>query len=280
MPADPSRRRFLRTLALAGLTMPSGAQAAETTTLEILVDKGAWGDSSLADIHTVVRSAAEHLWQHCAGERLRPIRVYHRPDHPLTDYLHDWRGRIRIGLAAEDRRWAQMAFQFSHEFCHALAQHSFAAKRSWHPPKHANLWFEECLCETASLFTLVNMARTWLTAPPHPAWRTYSIALAKYATERLAKPEHQLPAGVTFPAWFRENEPALRENSILRAKNVIIARQMLPLFAAEPAGWRAACYLNLGQRQHGKPLAQYFAEWQAASPAAARPFVGKVAGLF
>ncbi len=105
-------------------------------------------------------------------------------------------------------------------------------------------------------------------------------ALADFATERLAKPDHQLPAGQSFAEWFRSNEPALRENAALRDKNVIIARQMLPLFEATPAGWGAVPYLNLGKRQKHKPLAQYFAEWQAASPAEVRPFLARLAALF
>jgi hypothetical protein len=244
------------------------------------VDKGAWGQASLADIRTVVLAAAEELWRWCPGELLRPIRVYHRDDFPQTDFLHDWRGRLRIGLAVEDTRWAQMAFQFGHEFGHALAQHSFAAKRSWHPPRHANLWFEECLCECASLFVLRRLAETWRALPPDPQWRSYAPAFATYASERLARPDHQLPPGATFLAWFRENEPALRGNATRRADNVIIARQILPLLEAEPASWAAACYLNLGRRDPDKPRVQYFAEWQAASPAALRPFVARVAAVF
>ena len=104
--------------------------------------------------------------------------------------------------------------------------------------------------------------------------------MAAYATDRLAKPEHQLPADTTFLAWFRQNEPALRANSMLREKNVIIARQLLPLFEADPAGWPAVCYLNLGAHQQGKPLAQHFAEWQANSPAELRPFLTRLTALF
>jgi hypothetical protein len=275
------RRHFLRALAAASVAAPGAAHSAEeSTALEILVDKGAWGTASTADIRTVLLAAAGELWRNCPGQRLRPIRVYHRDDFPLTDFLHDWRGRIRIGLASEDARWAQMAFQFGHEFCHALAQHSAAAKRSWHTPSHANLWFEECLCETASLFVLHRLGERWRTQPPSPQWRTTAAALADYATERLARPEHQLPPGRPFGEWFRENEPALRGNAALRAKNVIVARQMLPLFEAEPAGWAAAGYLNLGRHDRDKPRTQYFAEWQAASPPELRPLLGRVAALF
>lgn len=277
MPGPCSRRRFLFTVTVAGLAGPRLAQCAdEKDTLDLLVDKDGWGTASSADVRTVVLAAAQEIWRCCSGQLIRPIYVYHRADFPQTDFMHDLHGRIRIGIASEDRRWAQMAFQFGHEFCHALAQHSAAAKKSWHPPKHANLWFEESLCETGSLFALNRLAAAWRREPPYPQWQSYASALADYATERLAKPDHQLPPGQSFGEWFHENEAALRENPTLRAKNVIVARHLLPLFEAEPAGWEAMCYLNLGKREQNKPLKQVFAEWLAASPEKLRPFIGRV----
>jgi hypothetical protein len=275
-----SRRRFLVTLT-AGAAFPRLVQAAsDSPTVEILVDDGGWGKASPKEVRAVLVSTAGAIWPYCAGERLKPIRVYRRGDYPQTDFIHDWRGRVRIGLNTSDGRWAQMAFQFGHEFCHALAQHSAIALRGWHPPKHANLWFEESLCEASSLFVLRRLAVTWQQHPPNESWRSYAPAMAKYAEDRLALSEHQLPASTTFPAWFRQNEPALRENAALREKNVIIARQLLPLLEAEPAGWDAVCYLNLGAHQPGKPFAQHLSEWQTNSPATVRPFVSKIAALF
>jgi hypothetical protein len=276
-----SRRHFLYTLTAASLVAPRLARGAEEKeTLDLTVDKNGWGTSPPANVHAVVLAAAREIWRCCPGQLIRPIYVYHRTDYPMTDFMHDLRGRVRIGIASEDRRWAQMAFQFGHEFCHALAQHSAAAKRSWHPPRHANLWFEESMCEAGSLFVLRRLAIVWRSAPPYPQWQSYSSSMAQYASDRLARTEHQLPEGQSFAEWFRGNESAMRENPVLRAKNVIIARQLLPLFEAEPAGWEALCYLNLGKREQGKPLRQVFAEWQTASPDRLRPFIARVGKLF
>lgn len=281
IPTPLSRRHFLRALTAASLLRSAARLRAEPApSLQITVANDNWGKASPADIRAVVASAAGELWK-CAGQtRLKSIRVYRRADHPQTDFSHDILGRIRIGLAAEDSHWAQFAFQFGHEFCHVLAQHSDIAKRGWHTPQHANLWFEESLCETASLFVLKRMADTWTAQPPNPEWRSYAPSLAAYATERLARPEHQLPAGQKFTEWFRENEPALRANAALREKSVIIATQLLLLFEAEPARWEAACYLNLGKHDRDKSLVQYFGEWQAATPVGRKAFVAKVAALF
>jgi hypothetical protein len=276
-----NRRRFLFTLAAAGLTAPClGRGAEEKATLELTVDKDGWGSAPQANVYAVFLAAAQEIWRCCPGQLIRPIYVYHRADYPMTDFMHDLRGRIRVGIASEDRRWAQMAFQFGHEFCHALAQHSAAAKRSWHPPRHANLWFEESLCEAGSLFVLRRLAVVWRTAAPYPNWQSYSGAMAQYASDRLARPEHGLPAGQSFGEWFRGSEAAMRENPVLREKNVIVARHLLPIFEAEPAGWEALCYLNLGKREQGKPLRQVFAEWRTASPEKLRLFIARVAKVF
>jgi hypothetical protein len=127
---------------------------------------------------------------------------------------------------------------------------------------------------------LQKLAAAWRAEPPHPQWRTYADAFANYATERLARSDHQLPPDVPFPAWFRNNASDLRANHALRSRNVIVARQMLPLFLAEPAGWESLSYLNLGQRKQGKPLAQHLTEWRTATPPALRPFVTRISGLF
>jgi hypothetical protein len=276
-----SRRHFLTALTAGAIALPRLARAAaDSPALQILVDNGGWGAASPAEVRAVLYSAAGEVWQYCPGIRMKPIRVYHRSDFPQTDFVHDWRGRIRIGLDSEDTRWAQMAFQFGHEFCHALAQHSSVALRGWHPPRHSNLWFEESLCETSSLFVLRRLASTWQQNAPFENWRSYAPAMGKYASDRLAKSDHQLPPGIPFSAWFRDNETSLRENAQLREKDVIIARQMLPLFEAEPEGWLSACFLNLGPHQQGKSLTQHFSEWHSNSPKNLRPFLNRLTALF
>ncbi len=275
-----TRRRFLTTLAATTVLGPGPAQAAASRELKIVVDRGGWRSARPEDIQAVLLSAGNELWRFCGAQRIPTIRVYHRDNFPQTDFLHDWRGRVRIGLASEDTRWAQMSFQFGHELCHTLAQHSDAAKGCWKPPKHSNLWFEESLCEASSLFVLRRLTPVWQAVAPYPSWREYAPSFSEYAAERLSRPAHQLPAGQTFAAWFRENEKSLRENAMQREKNVIVARQLLPIMEAEPNGWEAACYLNLGAKQEDKPLMQYFTEWQNACPPGLKPAVKRIATLF
>jgi len=276
----PTRRLFLQTLAAAAAAPFNALHAEPAAEIRIDVERGAWGEAGPADIAKVAESAAGEIWKHCPQSRIDGIRIYHRPDYPQTDFGRSLDGRIRIGLASENARWAQFAFQFAHEFCHALAQHSQAGMRGSHEPNHANLWFEESLCETASLFALRRMTETWKTRAPYPNWRGYAPALARYAADRLALREHQLPAGQAFAAWFAEKEPAMRAKGELRDRNAIVAAQLLPLFETAPEHWEAVTFLNHGPRVKAKPFPRKLADWQAACPAAHRPFIARIAAVF
>jgi hypothetical protein len=273
-----TRRLFLHVLCL--LVLSVALRAAPSANLQIEVERGAWGQAAPADIAKVAQSAADEIWKYCPQIRMEAIRVYHRPDFPQTDFGRAADGRISIGLAVQNPRWAQLGFQFAHEFCHALAQQSSVGVRGWHESKQANLWLEESLCETASLFALRRMATTWKTRAPYPQWRGYASALSGYAADRMAMPVNRLPKGMTFRAWFAQNEAALRKNGALREKNVIVASQLLPLFEAEPAHWEAVPYLNIGPRVKNKTTAQKFADWRAASPAEHREFITRLAAVF
>jgi hypothetical protein len=276
-----TRRHFIHAMAAlgAGWTTRTRAQA-PVAPLQISVDRDAWGMASPGDITAVVQSAGEQIWEHCSRSQLDPIRIYHRRDYPVTDILRDWRGRISVGLASQDSRWSQFAFQFGHEFCHTLTQHSGMGKRGWHNLRHANMWFEESLCETGSLFALRRMAEKWRTAPPVPQWRGYAPALSTYAAARLALPQHRLPPGIPFAAWFHQNEPALRASPTLREKNTIVASQMLPILEATPSGWEALCFLNLGSRDAKKSFAEHLTEWGQHVPPDLLPFVSSIATVF
>jgi hypothetical protein len=185
-----------------------------------------------------------------------------------------------MALSARDTRWAQYSFQFGHEFCHALANYANSSRQTIPDTSNPNLWFEESLCETASLFCLRAMSRTWQVSPPDPAFRAYAPWLADYAQQRLAQPEHRLPAATSFANWFRQHQPALRTDADQRDSNAIIAAQLLPIFEAEPAGWEAVTFLNRGTSNDQESLGQHFAEWRANCPNRLRPFVSKLATVF
>ena len=248
--------------------------------LDIVVRDREFGRVSSADIAAVLQSAALELRRHCPHTQIPGIDVCHRDDHPQMDSELMANGRLRIGLTARDTRWAQFSFQFAHEFCHTLANYSNGGRPSVRRPHHANLWLEESLCETASLYVLRAMGRTWLTSPPHPAWRSYAPWLSAYAGQRLALPQHRLPGETPFIVWFRNHQPALRRNATLREWNTTIAIELLPILEAEPRGWGTLKFLNGGSGSADASLAQHLSAWRSRCPRDLRQFVTKLAAVF
>ena len=253
-----------------------------TRELDFRIGDG-FGDAKPADIRAVVKSAAEELWRHCPNTHweVPGFFIYHLAEYPITDYNHHADGRVRIGLTPQGNLWAQFSYQFGHEFCHALAGHSNDWSKPWIREKKANHWLEESLCETASLFVMRAMGKTWQTKPPYPNWKSYSAALTSYAKDRMDNVAKSKPKEFSFSKWFQENEESMRTNSTDRDKNNVVAVELLPLFEAHPAGWETLTTFNLSpNRDPQKTLASHFADWAAASPEAQREFIKKVAGVF
>ena len=255
------------------------SRASEFRSINVRVQAGGFGGASAADITTVLQSAAGELCRYWPSTQLPRIDVYHRVDHPQTDSRRAAGNRIAIGLTARDTRWAQYSFQFAHEYCHALINSTNDERGLTHDRRYANLWLEESLCETASLFTLRKLSRAWLIAPPYAAWRDYAPWFTAYAEERLALPEHHLPAGTSFAVWFRANKSALRQDPIRRDRNTIIAAQLLPIFEKEPRGWGALAFFRRAANPN-QSLSQQFAKWRSGCPRELQQFVTKLAAVF
>jgi hypothetical protein len=277
---------LLLIIVASGSTQVQAIHAAGETTqfsslaLDIRVQTRGFDNASVSDIKAVLDSAAYQIWQYCPGIKIRGIDVYFRPDHPQTNLMLTPTGRIGVGLSARATHWAQYSFQFAHEFCHVLANFSNNSLPSMRTPRAADFWLEEALCETSSLFVLQALSRTWQTDPPYPIWRNYAPWFYDYVQKRLRAPEHQLPAGMSFSAWFRANEPLLRRNPNQPDQNTIIARQLLPLFEARPSGWEAVAFLNAGTSDPEETLTQHLFEWRSRCSGELRPFVDEVAAVF
>ena len=135
--------------------------------------------ASEADIRAVLDSAGRELWQFFPDYRLEPIVVTRGHGGPITLFQRNDRGEIVVRLDTEKTSWCQYSYQFGHEFCHILC--------GFKPGYEGNKWFEETLCETASLYVMRGMSRKWKTSPPYPNWKDYHDALRDYVDDILRK---------------------------------------------------------------------------------------------
>jgi hypothetical protein len=276
------RRACIKLMTIAGLFLLEGPlQAADDPKPpDIHVQAAGFGTASTADVRLLLQSTALELWRYCPRTPLDGIVVYHRVDHPQTDFKRMPDGRIAIGLASQDTHWAQYSFQFAHEFCHTLANFSNNSGRSGRFPLRANYWLEESLCETASLFTLRAMSRSWQNNPPILAWRDYAPWFNDYAARRIALAEHRFPDWKGFLGWFRQHQSAMRRESADWDWNTIVAIELLPVFETEPRGWESVTFLNRGSQNENESLQEHLAQWRSQCPADLRPFVSKIAAVF
>ncbi len=266
-----TRRRLLPAAAilLATTTTVHGLEKAPGRELVIRPNPKAKWDAGMRDVEKVLRSAASELWKHFPERRLTPILVEPKGG-PIVLYRRGPKGEYRVRLNTGSTYWSQYAFQFAHEFCHILCGYT--------EDEQSNKWFEESLCETASLFALHRMAETWKTDPPYPHWKDYAPHLRAYADDRLK--DVKLPAGRTPAEWYQVNKAALRKNSCDRNKNRVVAGVLLPMLEGRPEHWEAVTWLNAAASKQPRSFQQYLTDWHNQCPAKHKPFVRRIAAKF
>ena len=228
-----------------------------------------WGGASRADLKKVCESASLDLWVSAGKPALKPIDLSRGHASPITLYQRGPQGQYRVKINVNGTYWAQAAYQFSHELGHILCNYRSERK--------ANKWFEETLCETASLFALRKMAVRWQTEPPYPHWKSYHKALSDYAQKRID--QHPLPTGKSLATYVAEHRRSLQQNPTQRKLNTTVAVQLLPLFEAEPHRWAAVRHLNAGKPDSAPTLESYFRRWHATVPEEHKAWVAQVAGM-
>jgi hypothetical protein len=269
--------------------VPSSDASAAPAGVVVLSVRDGWG-APTESVEQVFASAAGALFEQAPGRVQHPISV----------------GPCKLGVNCEDRtpfssfegahfvirlhRWDTMwdayTYELAHELCHVLADS--APLRAASAPdatytamlKAPNRWFEEALCETASLFTLRRMDHIWAERPPYPNWREYAPSFSAYANTKLHDPRAQLPPSTTLAAWYETNAAALRDVRTDRPREAIVANQLLPIFERDPTGWEAVSYLNVAGPSEAESLRRLLAAWHRSVPPRLRAFVATVSERF
>lgn len=244
--------------------------------LDIRVEPGGWGDANPRTIETVLYAVADELMSRMPEKLTVPIVVSHTDRAPVALYERGAGGEYRVHLHAKGEKWHLYVYEFAHELCHILSnyEHNVGPQTVKH-----NQWFEETLCETASLFTLTSLARNWEQSPPEPQWADEARKLRRFFDHLIAEGHRQLPAHAPLSAWLHENEAELRENPYLRQKNEVLANLLLPLFSANPQNWDALGYLNLNPADARNTLEEYLRNWYNNAPLEHKRFIASVLAL-
>lgn len=267
------RVRVLLLLASLIFSLTSRAAAAEDPQKPPEVDirpvaQEAWGNSP-EQVRGILGSAAGELFRHFPKRSLKPI-VVEPSGGPIALYKRGAQGEYQVRLDTGDNLWSQWTYQFAHEFGHILSNYDEV--------KHQNKWFEETVCEVASLFVLRRMADTWSKDPSPASWKRYAPHLRKYAEERIEKAK--LPDGMSLPQWYETNARPLARDGCDRERNTLLAVQLLPLFEEAPEHWEAITWLAKAKTGHSGSFAEFLKAWQTQCPEKHHTFVAGIAAKF
>jgi len=252
-------------LLLAVALLAAQDRSSEPRPLDIRPAEKGW-EADGENVRRVLRAAAGELWRYFPDRDLKPILVEAQGG-PITLAARGARGEYQVRLATGGTLWAQYTFQFAHEFCHILCNYDEDPSRC--------KWFEEAICEVASLFVLRRSGETWKARPPYPNWKEYAKSLAEYADGRIkAAP---LPAGKTLAEWYKENADALAATAVDRERNTIAAVQLLPFLEKAPEHWEAVTWLNTEKLTPSHTLPEYLRAWRSNAPEKHRGFITDLA---
>jgi hypothetical protein len=254
------------------LLIGAGAPAQEPAgkPVEIRVAAEGWGDANPDDIRKVLESAGRALLVQLPDLKLPPIAVSRSRTGPITLFERGPGGEIRVRLDVDGRHWAQFAFQFGHEIGHVVCGCVEYA--------NPDLWFEESLCEAASLYVLGRMAEEWKARPPYANWKDFAPAFQEYRDDRLA--QAKLPQGTSLAEWFRENEAGLRKDPHQRPLNCVAGSALLSAFETAPGRWGALPFLNAVRGNGTRSFSRYLGDWSRAAPEKHREFISMLASRF
>jgi len=241
--------------------------------LVIKVEGGGWGNVSRETIETVLYSVADELLSRLPKKLDAPIVVTHTDSYPVVLYERGSKGEYQVHLHASEKNWHLYTYEFAHELCHILSNYE---ENTGPGGSKYNQWFEETLCETASLFTLKNLAATWKDSPPAPEWSATADKLNRFFDLLVSEGHRRLPPHSPLAAWLRDNEERLRHDPYQRQKNEVVANLLLPLFEANPEHWDTLVYLNLDPDDARNSLQDYLRNWYNNAPAEHRNFIADV----
>jgi len=259
-------------LFVAVVAAPAAVRGDEPPRLEILlVDETEWEGAVPQDVHAVLASSGREFLRHVPDALPPPLEVSARGG-PILLFDRSPAGNLQVRLDTGGRRWSQYSFQFAHEVCHAACR----ARPGRNPAGH--LWFEEALCETASLFVLRRMADAWEREPPYPNWTGYAPRLREYAERRLE--DSPRPPGMTLAAWYERHRDELEANPTDRANALAVAAGLLPLFEDRPDRWAAIRWLNAAPAAGPRSFPDHLDAWRHAAPDRHAASVETIAAAF
>lgn len=147
-----------------------------------------------------------------------------------------------ITLTAGIDQYATIIYQLSHELCHFGMVNPV--------PSHMK-WFEESICEVASYYFLLKMAKLYhlkYLATKEEKYKRYMEFVATYS--RQSESFKIFSTGDLVIGKDKALLDVLQKNEKLREYNRYIAIKILPVFQTNPQLWECIQYLGSVDAEH------------------------------
>lgn len=150
--------------------------------------------------------------------------IMYNQDEPMC--CNSSAGRI-IFLATKENYWCQWIYQFAHEYCHHLIDGKMI------PNFNGLFWFEETICELASLFHLSRMGEYCFQSPK---LTHYAQSVALYLSDLLTKNNNLVESFrlTKLQPWREQLQEKVYHRDLYNA----IAVVMFPYFERNPHLWK------------------------------------------
>ncbi len=213
-----------------------------------------WGATSLSAIRGVLESVLEVLTEPFQKVPAEPIRV--SPWFSDFASVAEDQCPYEVFLPARNRYWSWYGFEFAQQVCRILTNYDICKG-------HKHRWFDETLCQLASLFALRRMADSWVGNPPPtvPMASEFAPYHREYA-ERIEQ-QHEPPTPEGLPAWLREQIDQLEAGSADPVRTMTLAVALLPEFRRDPSLWVDCGALNTWDAHGDGDFAAYLDSWSA-----------------
>lgn len=232
-------------------------------TKRIIIRNDGWGTAIVENVLAVLTSSIELFEKSIKPENFNSKMVvvqhssYHSPpiDHPKM-YKRD--PENLIFLDTKDNFWSQYAYQFAHEYCHHLIESNFINSFDQFG------WFEESLCELASIHSIKNMAQIWINNPPYPNWKDYATSLDEYSNEIINRSSNNIK--LPLKNWICNNLEELSKNRYIREKNCLVAVNISDLFFNNPQLWDTIPLIGNVEITESMDFEEFINKWSDLIP--------------
>ena len=185
-----------------------------------------------------------------------------------SEDIHTDRDAKTLYISCTYVYWSQLAYQFCHELCHYLIPHEVI---------HSLRWFEESICESASLFFMYRLASYWKT---HSLLKQpeYADKIFSYVDSTKNEFHSFNLSDLSDPDSPISHKFLEKDGEYHRMHNRYIANNLLLIFNSHEGLWQAVPHLcNIKDE---KPLLEQLRIWKTLTPEISHEGIDNIIALF